>query len=48
MGKYAVFIWSSYAAGFVLLAGLVALTLVQLYRQHRLLRRLEAETNKRR
>ncbi|MCY4032080.1 MAG: heme exporter protein CcmD [Hyphomicrobiales bacterium] len=41
MGKYAVFIWSSYGVSCVVLAGLVIATLAQLHRQRRLLRRLE-------
>ncbi|MCY4034168.1 MAG: heme exporter protein CcmD [Hyphomicrobiales bacterium] len=42
MGKYAVFIWSSYGVSCAVLAGLVIATIAQLYRQRRLLRRLES------
>ena len=41
MGKYALFVWSSYAAALVLLGGVALVSLLQLRRQKSRLRELE-------
>ena len=47
MGKYAIFIWSSYGAGLGILAALVVISFAQLRREWRLARRLESELEER-
>ena len=41
MGKYALFIWSSYGAALLLLGGVALVSLLQLRRQQAVLRELE-------
>ena len=44
MGKYAIFIWSSYGVGLGILGVLVLVSFLQLRRESRLVRRLESES----